>query len=429
MRRSRLGRVAAVAALALVWALVPLSGATALSAVECHDLIADQTVDVGDVCVSQIDGTTIEVVFETVGGWQMTEAHLAVGDIPQTKTGIPIPGQFPYSHLDQAGFTTWTFPVTGLSLQEYKIAAHIKVWDPASQTTVSAVSGTSTMRTDADFNVIAPAALANEPGVTGTYPNCAAQSPSDATMSLWDSNILPKPASFNRFNSAGADWIWDTTEIPLVEAFSGEAHFFAQTLSVPGLPVSGSADVWIAADNAYALSVDGTFLGMDGFGPGFDIATGTGTLMEDPDGNGPLQPQQGQWGVVSQGWQPVDHYSFPVGLGGDFALQVLAANEYQFDGSTSVIDPATGLPIFTGLADHYKSWSPNPAPEGTYSGYNNDPEPNLTNNCTNPGGVIFMAQASYYADSETAWGGYGEEGATNFDGPRWSAYFTYTLTA
>jgi hypothetical protein len=68
--------------------------------------MANQVQPAGQVCVTQPSATSIDVVFTMEGGWLMTEAHLAVtttlAAIPQSK-GNPVPGQFPYSHVDPAG--------------------------------------------------------------------------------------------------------------------------------------------------------------------------------------------------------------------------------------------------------------------------------------------------------------------------------------
>ena len=409
-RKKRYAVAAACAAALSVGFLTPALTATANGLPEgCHVLMANQVQQAGQVCVTQ-NGTSIDVAFTMDGGWLMTEAHLAVETspelIPQSK-GNPVPGQFPYSHVDLAGFQDHTFTVPDLVVGEpYYIAAHAKVWDPASKQTLTAVSGTGTSLTDSTFATITgPAAPANEPGVNGSYPSCAAQSPDDLKASLWDLNISPKPASFDRFKTAGADWIWDTTQIPLAEAISGEVNYFTQTLNVPGLPVAGG-DVYIAADNAYQVAVNGSVLGSARFGPGFFAGA---ELREDVG----LGPQVGDWGVASQGWQPVGYYTFDPVQGAN-KLDVTAANEYQYNGADPTVGPA----------DRYKGWNG--------SAYTTqvtpDPTPNLMDKCTNPGGVIFMASVDYFATSQTAWGGFGTDG-TEFGGSRWGSYFTFTLTA
>lgn len=65
-----------------------------------YDLCAGQTDDIGEVVVTN-DAVNLYVTFNiTEPGWYLEETHVAVGnglaDIPQTKKGNPIPGQFPY---------------------------------------------------------------------------------------------------------------------------------------------------------------------------------------------------------------------------------------------------------------------------------------------------------------------------------------------
>jgi len=80
----------------------------------CTDLLAGQTTDAGDVCVS-VDGSSLNVTYSTTDGWELTEAHLFVGesqeDMPQTRKGNPKIGNFPYNSGDITGATTHTFSV------------------------------------------------------------------------------------------------------------------------------------------------------------------------------------------------------------------------------------------------------------------------------------------------------------------------------
>lgn len=102
---------------------------------QCSTLYAGQTINAGSVCVS-VEGQDLSVVYTTTGGWQMTEAHLWVGDslatMPQTKTGNPQIGNFPYVSGDITGATSYTFniPLSSLSTggdlcgQTFDVAAH-----------------------------------------------------------------------------------------------------------------------------------------------------------------------------------------------------------------------------------------------------------------------------------------------------------------
>jgi len=96
-------------------------------------LYAGQDIDVGTVSVWN-DGSNLYVKYETTGGWEMTETHLAVEtgevDIPQTKKGNPIPGHFAYSTDHDPPVTVYqeTIDITGYTVgDELIIAAHAVV--------------------------------------------------------------------------------------------------------------------------------------------------------------------------------------------------------------------------------------------------------------------------------------------------------------
>lgn len=106
---------------------VTVAGAEA----ECVDLIAGQSIDVGEVCVSD-DGTTMTVEYTTADGWQLVETHLHVADeeadIPQNKKGNPQIGHF--AHSDAHAWTdayTYAFPLPPSSDDQWAIAAHAVV--------------------------------------------------------------------------------------------------------------------------------------------------------------------------------------------------------------------------------------------------------------------------------------------------------------
>jgi hypothetical protein len=96
------------------------------------DLMADQTIDVGDIFVWD-DGTDLSVKFVAAGGWCLEETHLHVSDalsgIPQTKNGNPIPGKFQYK-MEGDGCPTeneFTIHLEWESGTEFYIAAHAEV--------------------------------------------------------------------------------------------------------------------------------------------------------------------------------------------------------------------------------------------------------------------------------------------------------------
>ncbi len=93
----------------------------------CTTLFAGQSIDAGKVCLT-VDNTVdtsascgagsagvINVTYDTTGGWELVEAHLAAGisvsDIPLNKAGNPKIGNFPYSSGNIAGSTSYSFSV------------------------------------------------------------------------------------------------------------------------------------------------------------------------------------------------------------------------------------------------------------------------------------------------------------------------------
>lgn len=103
---------------------------------DCKDLIAGQTIDAGDVCLDVV-GDNLVVTYTTTGGWELTQAHLWVGEniasMPQTKKGNPKIGNFPYNSGDITGATSYSFSVPLSSLgsdlcdMTYYAAAHASV--------------------------------------------------------------------------------------------------------------------------------------------------------------------------------------------------------------------------------------------------------------------------------------------------------------
>jgi len=95
-------------------------------------LIAGQNFYAGTVTVTS-DGSHVCVTYQTIGGWQITETHLAIASslagIPQTKTGNPQPGKFPYSASHTPAVTTFTYcvPYVVSGNQAVYIATHAVV--------------------------------------------------------------------------------------------------------------------------------------------------------------------------------------------------------------------------------------------------------------------------------------------------------------
>ena len=124
----KLVTVLSVAALSLVVAGAAFAQEPCTSAPQTETLIAGQNFYAGTVTVA-VEGGNVCVTFETTGGWQLTETHLAIATslagLPQTKSGNPSPGKFPYSAKHKPAVTTFTycvpFDVTGEPLY---IATH-----------------------------------------------------------------------------------------------------------------------------------------------------------------------------------------------------------------------------------------------------------------------------------------------------------------
>lgn len=107
----------------------------------CVTLFAGQTIDAGTVCAA-VDGDNLVITYTTDNGWELTAAHLWVGDnmddMPQTANGNPKIGNFPYNSGEITGATTYSFyvPLSSLSSEcvcdlSYFAAAHaaLRKWD------------------------------------------------------------------------------------------------------------------------------------------------------------------------------------------------------------------------------------------------------------------------------------------------------------
>lgn len=141
-------RLLLLAAVVAALGLVSVNGrASAAGTTESFTLYAGQNIAAGTVDVSN-DATNLYVTFNLSGDWCMTESHVAVATdpsgIPQTKTGNPIPGQFPYQHSYGSCVTTDTYTIpldtwtAGTSLD---IAAHAALFDTATYAVESGWAG------------------------------------------------------------------------------------------------------------------------------------------------------------------------------------------------------------------------------------------------------------------------------------------------
>jgi len=78
------------------------------------DLMAGQSTLVGSVNATVV-GDYLQITYSTAGGWELMETHLWVGtqwsQMPQTRTGNPRIGNFPYGSGILSGATTYTVSV------------------------------------------------------------------------------------------------------------------------------------------------------------------------------------------------------------------------------------------------------------------------------------------------------------------------------
>ncbi len=138
-RKTTFFALAVLALLSVTTALMPLGTAEA----ECDPttkvmtLYGGQVIDVGTVTIRN-DETSLYVTYSAAGSWGLTETHLSVAtsldDIPQTKSGNPIPGKFQYKTAYDPAITEFTYVIDSGEWAEEGIelfiAAHAVVeWD------------------------------------------------------------------------------------------------------------------------------------------------------------------------------------------------------------------------------------------------------------------------------------------------------------
>lgn len=111
------------------------------SGVSCVELTAGQTINTGSVCFDDIDTDgdnivdALKICYTTINGWELVEAHFWIGttlsQLPMTKSGNPIPGQFPYKSGNITGQTEYCIiiPFSEINFEcpgptKYIVAAH-----------------------------------------------------------------------------------------------------------------------------------------------------------------------------------------------------------------------------------------------------------------------------------------------------------------
>ena len=122
---------------------------TSGSGVTSQTLFAGQTINAGTVTYTDIDTDgngvkdALRITYSTSNGWELVETQFFIGtslsQMPATRTGNPVVGQFPYKSGSITGATTYSFtiPFTVLGFscpggeKTYFVAAHAALRKPA----------------------------------------------------------------------------------------------------------------------------------------------------------------------------------------------------------------------------------------------------------------------------------------------------------
>jgi len=169
-------------------------------------LLAGQFTNVGSIVLAETDtnadgiNDAISATYTLTGGWLLKEVHLWIGStlsaMPQTKTGNPQIGQFPYSPSNVSGLSSYTVTIPFNSIgynscqANYVVAAHASVY-LGTRTETAWASGTAmnqnkgSWATYFNINIIDN----NSPVVTGTLPEvslegCSVESAPAAVTSV-----------------------------------------------------------------------------------------------------------------------------------------------------------------------------------------------------------------------------------------------------
>jgi len=121
-----------------------LTGSSTPSSIATVVLYAGKTTNVGSLVLSETDtngdglSDAVSATYSLTGGWLLSEVHLWIGTslstMPQTKTGNPQIGQFPYSPSDASGKSSYTVIIPFGSINystceaSYLVAAHSSVY-------------------------------------------------------------------------------------------------------------------------------------------------------------------------------------------------------------------------------------------------------------------------------------------------------------
>ena len=129
---------AAMAMTVTAVAAASVDGPTSRAATPPLQLLAGQTIDVGDI-VAVYDSEHVRVDITTTTGWCLRGVHLALATsaagFPQTKKGNPIPGKFPIKREHDPCVTADSFVVPTSSVVGWTTGAqvlvglHAEVWN------------------------------------------------------------------------------------------------------------------------------------------------------------------------------------------------------------------------------------------------------------------------------------------------------------
>ena len=228
-----------------------------------HDLVGEVLVwdENEELCVKYrlFDGTGDDPEDVVADGWGITETHLAVGheegDIPQTKKGNPIPGEFLYGYDELEGVDSWQecIPFDELGKEEpgdlhvvcddeLVIAAHAVIEREVCESIEPAgygfwVSNTDTMVVAGNV----PGAVYPENAVLAwVYPQW--------TLLVDIPGLIKEPAQ----------WIWESYHV--VHPILGDVVTFEKEFEVPGIPTPGGS-LYIVCDNSYDVYLNDVLLG------------------------------------------------------------------------------------------------------------------------------------------------------------------------
>jgi len=230
---------------AMAAAAVPTAKAHTESKPFKTDLIAGQSIDVGDVLVWN-DEDYLYVKYLT-DGWYISEVHLEVAEqlsgIPQAK-GNPIPGKFTYGEqgLWETEYEFPPIPLTWPKCTKLHIAAHAKVWDASSLMTDIYESA------DGSAQVYGPVSSYLPLGDVGWGTPIPA-------VATWKHPSWPL--------ILGSSAVWISNSYSIENARPDSWRKFTITINVPGVPTSGSV-VTATADNAEEVYLNGALIGSDG---------------------------------------------------------------------------------------------------------------------------------------------------------------------